>query len=141
VGESPVEVTARGLPDHGKYSEDSVILNFRFPDGSLGVVSYLANGDKSFPKEHLEVFSGGRVAVLHDWRKLEMIHKGRKKVKRHLLRQDKGHECAWKAFLDALQGKKSPPIPYDQLIGVTQASFAAVESLRKGETIRIAPPQ
>ncbi len=141
AGENPVEVTTQGLPDNGKYSEDNVVMNFRFPDGSLGVVSYLANGDKSCPKEYLEVFSGGRVAILHDWRKLVMIHKGRKKVKRHLLRQDKGHESAWKAFLDSLQGEKIPPIPYDQLIGVTQASFAAVQSLRNGETVRIAPPQ
>jgi predicted dehydrogenase len=141
VGENPIEVTTQGLPDNGKYSEDNVVMNFSFPDGSLGVVSYLANGDKSCPKEYLEVFSGGRVAILHDWRKLEMIHKGRKKVKRHLLRQDKGHQGAWQAFLNALQGEKSPPIPYDQLIGVTQASFAAVESLRNGETVRIAPHQ
>jgi len=141
VGENPVKVTAQGLPDNGKYSEDNVVMNFNFPDGSLGVVSYLANGDKSCPKEYLEVFSGGRVAILHDWRKLEMIHKGRKKVKRHLLQQNKGHQGAWQAFLNALQGDQSPPIPYEQLIGVTQASFAAVESLRNGKTIKITPPQ
>jgi predicted dehydrogenase/threonine dehydrogenase-like Zn-dependent dehydrogenase len=141
AGENPIEVTTQGLPDDGKYNEDNVVMNFRFPDGSLGVVSYLANGDTTFPKEYLEVFSGGRVAVLHDWRKLEMIHQGRKKIKRHPLRQDKGHQAAWQAFLDALQGDKTPPIPYEQLIGVTRASFAAVESLRDGKTITIASPQ
>lgn len=141
AGENPIEVTTQGLPDDGKYNEDNVVMNFRFPDGSLGVVSYLANGDTTFPKEYLEVFSGGRVAVLHDWRKLEMIYQGRKKIKRHPLRQDKGHQAAWQAFLDALQGDKTPPIPYEQLIGVTRASFAAVESLRDGKTITIASPQ
>ena len=44
-----------------------------YPDGSLGTVSYLANGDKAFPKERVEVFAGGRVAVLDDFRSLEMI--------------------------------------------------------------------
>jgi predicted dehydrogenase len=139
VGENPIEVITQGLPDNGKYSEDNVVMNFRFPDGSLGVVSYLANGDKSFPKEYLEVFSGGRVAVLHDWRKLELVEKGRRNVRRHHLRQDKGHHGAWKAFLDALQSDEAPPIPYEQLIGVTRASFAAVESLRNGESVSIAP--
>jgi len=137
VGENPVEVTVQGLPDEGKYSEDNVVMNFRFPDGSLGVVSYLANGDKSYPKEYIEVFSGGRVAALNDWRKLEMINKGRRKVKRHLLQQDKGHQNAWQAFLDAVQGEKAPPIPYEQLVGVTLASFAAVDSLRSGESVKI----
>jgi len=139
VGQTPIEVTTQGLPDNGKYREDNVVMNFRFPDGSLGVVSYLANGDKAFGKEYLEVFSGGRVAVLQDWRKLEMINNGKREVKRHFLQQDKGHKDAWKAFLDALQGEKQPPIPYDQLIGVTQASFAAVESLHEGKPVQITP--
>ncbi len=81
VGETPIEVTSQGLPDQGKYNEDNVVMNFRFRDGSLGVVSYLANGDKSHPKEYLEVFTGGRVAVLHDWRKLEMVYNGKRASK------------------------------------------------------------
>lgn len=137
VGENPIEVSTLGLPDEGIYSEDNVIMNFRFPDGSLGVVSYLANGDKSFPKEYLEVFSGGHIGVLHDWRKLELIAHGKQKVKRSLLQQDKGHQGAWRAFLSALQGGKTPPIPYEQLMGVTRASLAAVESLRNNQPEKI----
>jgi len=138
VGEVPTEVSTQGLPDDGVYSEDNVTLSFKFPDGSLGVVSYLANGDKSYPKEYLEVFSSGRVAVLHDWRKLELVNKGKRKVMRHLMRQDKGHRGAWQAFLSAVQGDKAPPIPYDHLVGVSLTSFAAVESLRCSEPVTIA---
>jgi len=137
VGENPIEVTTQGLPDQGKYHEDNVVMNFRFPDGSIGVVSYLANGDKSYPKELVEVFSSGRIAALHDWRKLELVAKGRRKVKRHTLAQDKGHKDAWLAFRNALLEEKTPPIPYDQLFGVSQAAFAAVESLRSGKSIEI----
>ena len=137
VGESPVEVLTQGLPDGGIYSEDNVIMTFRFPDQSLGLVSYLANGDKSFPKEYLEVFFGGQVATLNDWRLLETVAKGRRKVKRHLLRQDKGHSNAWRAFLAAVQGQGKLPIPYEQLLGVTRASFAALESLRSGKRVEI----
>ncbi len=141
VGENPIEVSTQGLPDNGKYSEDNVVLRFSYPDGSLGVISYIANGDKSFSKEYLEVFTGGRVAVLHDWRKLEMIAKGRRTVKRHLLQQDKGHFNAWRAFLQAVQSKEKPPIPYEQMLGVTQASFAAVDALRSGEKTAIELPK
>jgi predicted dehydrogenase len=140
VGETPTAVTAHGLPDSDKYQEDNIILTFEYPDGSIGTVTYLANGDKAFPKEYLEVFSGGRVGVLNDFRKLTLIQKGKQKTKRDLLRQDKGHRGAWEAFLNALQNSKKPPIPYQQLIGVTQASFAAVEALRSGERVAINPP-
>ncbi len=54
-----------------------------------------------------------------------------------MLRQDKGHQRGWEAFLNTLLEEKSPPIPYDQLIGVSLASFAAVESLRSGEKVKI----
>ncbi len=141
IGENPIEVSAQGLPDNGKYSEDNVVLRFSYPDGSLGVISYLANGDRAFLKEYLEVFTGGRVAVLHDWRKLEMISKGRRTVKRHLLQQDKGHFNAWRAFLQAVQSKNAPPIPYEQALGVTQASFAAVDALRSGKKTTIELPK
>ena len=137
IGEPPVEVTTQGLPDAGKYSEDNVIITFRFPDQSLGTISYLANGDKSYAKEYLEVFTGGRIAILDDWRKLTMVSNGKHNVKQHRLRQDKGHQNAWRAFLESLRHQKTPPIPYDQIIGVSQASFAAVQSLHTHEPIII----
>jgi len=137
VGQAPVAVTAHSLPDGGSYREDNVVLTFEFADGSLGTVSYLANGDKSFPKERVEVFAGGRVAVLDDFRSLEMVHNGRRKKISSRLRQDKGHAAIWQAFVDAILQGGQPPIPYDQLFGVTQASFAAVQSLRSGEKVAI----
>jgi predicted dehydrogenase/threonine dehydrogenase-like Zn-dependent dehydrogenase len=137
VGESPVSVTAQGLPDDGVYREDNVVLTFTYPDGSVGTVSYLANGDKAFPKERIEVFAGGRVAVLYDFRSLETVHDGRRKVIRSRLQQDKGHKAEWEAFTRAILGGGQPPIPYEQLFGVTKATFAAVDALRIGERIKI----
>ena len=139
VGQPPSTVTAHGLPEFGCYREDNVLLTFHFPDGSLGVVSYLANGDKSFAKERLEVFSGGRVAVLDDFRSLEMIHHGRRQAVVSRLRQDKGHRAAWQAFIRSIANGGPPPIPYAHLFGVTQATFAALEALRSGKTVAVAP--
>ena len=128
VGAAPVSVSAVALPDSGKYREDNVSMTFTFPDGSVGVVDYLANGDKSFPKERVEVFCGGRIAVLDDFRKLELVHDGRRKTVKTA--QDKGWKDEWVAFAKAIREGGGPPIPYEQLVGVTEASFAAVESLR-----------
>ncbi len=80
VGTCPVSVTAQVLPDNGIYSEDNILLDFLFQDGSLGTVSYFSNGDKAFPKERIEVFCGGRVAVLNDFRSLELFKNGSKKT-------------------------------------------------------------
>jgi len=137
VGESPNSVAAHALPDAGRYREDNVILIFTFPDGSVGMVSYLANGDKSFPKERVEAFAGGRVAVLDDFRQLELVNNGQRKLERARLRQDKGHRAAWEVFADAILNSGPPPIPYEQLFGVTKATFAAVEALRSGGQVPI----
>jgi predicted dehydrogenase len=135
VGAAPVSVSAHALPDGGKYRDDNLSMTFTFPDGSIGVVDYLANGDKSFPKERLEVFCGGRVAVLDDFRALEMVHDGRRTVTRKA--QDKGWYSEWVAFVRAIHEGSEPPIPYEQLVGVTKATFAAMESLRGGQNVNI----
>jgi predicted dehydrogenase/threonine dehydrogenase-like Zn-dependent dehydrogenase len=137
VGEVPISVSAQALPDGGRYREDNLVLNFTFADGSLGTISYLANGDKSFPKERVEVFSGGRVAVLDDFRSLELVQDGRRQRISARLRQDKGHLPEWQAFAAALQTGGPPPIPYAHLWGVTQATFCAVQSLRSGQRVEI----
>jgi predicted dehydrogenase len=136
VGAPPVSVTAHGLPDGGRYREDNVSLTLTFPDGSLGVVDYLASGDKSFPKERVEVFCGGRIAVLDDFRSLEMVRDGRRKVIRSAS-QDKGHLAEWQVFVKAIREGGAPPIPYEHLIGVTKATFAVIESLHERKPLHI----
>ena len=126
-----------GLPDDGRYREDNVMLTFTYPDGSLGTVTYLANGDKAFPKERVEVFCGGRIAVLDDFRALELIHNGQRRTVKSAFRQDKGHLNEMQAFARAIRMGGEPPIPYEQLIGVTKAAFAAVESLRENKRISV----
>jgi predicted dehydrogenase len=135
AGAAPVSVTAHALPDNGKYREDNVTMTFTFPDGSLGVVDYLANGDKSFLKERIEVFCGGRVAVLDDFRSLKTMRDGRRKIVKKA--QDKGWSGEWQAFVKSIHEGGQPPIPYEQLVGVTKSTFAAIESLRTGQSVKI----
>jgi predicted dehydrogenase len=135
VGAPPVRVSAFALPDRGKYREDNVSMTFAFPDGSVGVVDYLANGDKSLPKERLEVSCAGKVALLDDFRSLELVDEGTRKTMR--APQDKGWVNEWKAFAKAIREGGEPPIPYEQLIGVTKAMLAAVQSVRSQESVTI----
>jgi len=135
VGAPPVSVNAHALPDGGKYREDNVSMTFTFSDGSIGIVDYLANGDKSYPKERLEVFCEGMIAVLDDYVSLTTVKDGKKKVESGA--QDKGWRAEMSAFAGAIQGKSEAPIPYEQLIGVTQSTFAAVESIRTGTKVNI----
>jgi predicted dehydrogenase len=137
VGALPQAVRARALPDLGRYREDNVVLTFTFPDGSLGSITYVANGDKAFSKERVEVFTSGRVAVLDDFRRFQAVHRGQRKTARSRFRQDKGHGAIWEAFAEAITTHGEPPIPYDQLFGVASATFAALDALRSGQQVVI----
>lgn len=135
VGAPPTFVSAHALPDQGRYQQDNVFITLEYPDGSLGSIAYLANGDKSYPKEHLDVFCAGKIAELDDFRQLTLVENGRKRQFRST-QQDKGHAASWQAFLRAVnQGQAH--IPYDHLWGVTRASFAVIESLEKAASIRL----
>ena len=87
-----------------------------------------------FP-ERLEVFCEGMVAVLDDYVSLTTVKDGKKTVQSGA--QDKGWRAEMSAFARAIQGEGEAPIPYEQLIGVTKSTFAAVESIRSGNTIKI----
>src|SRR5207302_9678105 len=115
VGTAPMEVEARSLANPGKYSNDNVVCSLQFADGSQGTITYLANGDKSYSKERLEVFGGGAVAVLEDFRRLELVRHGRKQVVRSLLRHDKGHVSEWRLFAQAIRSAQEAPIPFHEI--------------------------
>jgi predicted dehydrogenase len=136
VGASPIAVIAHALPDNGKYRTDNVSMTFTFPDGSIGVVDYLANGDKSFPKERVEVFCEGQIAVLDDYRSLTIIKDGKKSVEK-LSAQDKGWRNEMQAFARAIREGGKPPISYEQLIGATRSTFAAAESIQNKMVVEI----
>jgi hypothetical protein len=74
---SPVaSVTAHALPDGARYSRDHVVATLTFQDGSVASLMYLANGDRSVPKEQFEVYCEGKsdestIFVYSNWRATE----------------------------------------------------------------------
>lgn len=131
VGAAPVSVVSQALSGDVERGQENLQVTLRYGDGSLGTLIYLSNGDRSLPKERLEVFCGGKVAVLDDYRSLDLTHNGRTRGIRGT--QDKGHRAAWQAFVNALRTGGTPPVPYEQIFGGARASFAAMRSLESGK--------
>lgn len=136
TGQNPISVTTQALPDGGQFQQDNCSITLVYADGSIAVVQYLANGNKNFPKERLEVFAGGRIGVLDDFRQLELVTETKRSLSRSRFSQDKGHLASWQNFLQSIY-KSVPPIPYEELLSVTRASFAAVDSMNSGKTVSL----
>ena len=133
AGACPIEVQCRSLGSGGQYSGDNVVASLKFADGTLGTITYLANGDKSASKERVEVFGGGSVAILEDFRYLERVRQGRKQITRARWRQDKGHRHEMQAFIDAVQAGTAAPIAFEQMVGSTLATLRLQNSCQTGE--------
>ena len=123
-----VQVMGMGRAPGVEVLDEKATFTLSFEDGSFGTVHYLANGHKAFPKERLEVFAGGRVLQLDNFRALKGYGwPGFKGMK--LWRQDKGQKACAKAFVDAVAQGAEAPIPFDELIEVTRVTFDVADRL------------
>ena len=124
----PVEVFAY----QNSAGADTLSIIIKLSDGSTGNINYFANGDGLFPKERIEVYGGGRTAVLNDFRALEMWRDGKRKMKK-LLIQDKGFDLELRTFIEAACICNQMPISWQSLVLTTLATLKVVQSLSSGK--------
>jgi predicted dehydrogenase len=136
-GHQVISVSAATMPNAGRYSNDNLAATLRFADGSIGTITYAANGDKSFSKERVEVFAQGRVAALDDFRELQTIRDGKRSVTRSRLRVDKGHRGEWRAFAEAIRSGGPSPISLNDLVNGTLATLALTRASMEGTHIGV----
>jgi predicted dehydrogenase/threonine dehydrogenase-like Zn-dependent dehydrogenase len=136
TGSLPVEVFAHALGGASGALHDTVSVSVRFTDGSVAGIGYFATGDKGFAKERVEVFGGGGVGVLDDFREVEVSRDGRRTRQRRAS-QDKGYDEEIAAFLKAVRGEGPLPISVESLAATTRATFAMEEALRTGVPVRV----
>lgn len=127
----PVKVYAASINTDNQniITEDNISVTVSFSDGSIGNLLYLGNGDKSLPKELIEVFSGGKVGRIHDFRK-GVIHKDNKHIKLKL--DGKGHKQEVEVFLNSLKQNNQAPIPFESIYITTLTTFKILDSLITG---------
>jgi predicted dehydrogenase/threonine dehydrogenase-like Zn-dependent dehydrogenase len=108
---------------------DSVSFTLCFADGSTGTVHYLANGSKAFPKERIEVFCGGRILQIDNFRRMRgWGWPGFKRM--NLWRQDKGTQACVQAFVDSVRQGREAPIAWEELAEVARVSIEVAEAAR-----------
>ena len=128
----PVSVFAESISaKSGKIVDaDSVFITLRFADGSNGTVAYLSEGDKGLAKERVEIFGGGRVFVLDDFRRATLYKDGREEQVT-LKAQDKGQQAQVRAICASVRDGGPAPISIDDLAATSRATFRVLDSLRE----------
>ncbi len=132
----PKSVVAKSLSSgrSDMADNDNISVTIEYEDGTVATILYIANGDKTLPKEELQVFSGGRTAIMKNFTELELW---RGSGKPHIVSgQGKGHNEEVEAFIKAIRSGSASPIPFDSILATTLVTFAIRESLATGEVVR-----
>jgi len=117
---------------------DNVMITLQFENGSIGTISYLSNGDVTYGKERVEIFGDGAVALIDDFKRVEISCKGkRQKFGGNLLTgQKKGHREELAAFVEAIRAAKPLPISFEESVTTTKTTFKVIESISEGKSKR-----
>jgi polar amino acid transport system substrate-binding protein len=133
AGSAVETVSAQALGD-AKQLGDSMSIQLRFVNGSIASIDYLSNGSKALSKEFIEVFSGGVVYQIDDFKTLTKMATKKSVIKGS--GQDKGHGSEVAAFVQALQSGTELPISPASIYNSMSATFKAVTSASEGGTLQ-----
>lgn len=127
AGAAPTNVFAQ----QGR-GRDDVVVTLSFANGSVASIGYFCAGDRSFSKERVEIFGGGAVAVIDDFRRGWTISGARRRRLGGLWGGPrKGHREELEAFIEAVRHGRSAPIPFEESVQATLATLAVVRSLNQ----------
>jgi len=129
-----VSVSADSMKDPDGLN-NSVVISLQFNNGSVACVNYFSNGSKTLPKEQIEVFCGGTVVQINDFK--EMVVYGNKVKRKKFKGQDKGHANEVKLFLKNIREGKPAPITFDECYLSTLATLKVLESIKEKRKIAI----
>lgn len=131
-----VHVAAAGGAQAGL--RDNLAVSLTLDNGSVGSIVYAAGGDKSFPREYVEVFGRGAVGVIENFRSARLTQSGRTSKKgRFSLGVDRGHVDELKTFFRHLREGKPQPVSMRDYVATTLATFAMEESITRAEAVRV----
>jgi len=137
TGSLPERVYAESLESQGYKPSDNVVITLKMANGAIGSITYLSGGDKRHPRERVEVFGGGAVGIIDNFKKATFIRNGRKRSFRKFFSIDRGHHAELEELFMAINNNSSAPVAFEEYIYTTLATFAIENSLLKREPVQI----
>jgi len=132
IGSRPVRVTASSIPVGGVVKhEENFSFSVEFENGSLGTVVYSGLGNFRLPKEYVEIYAGGNIFVIDNFKDGRFITSVKTK-KFNFSRQNKGYLEELQGEIDAIRNGKPSPISLEEIYLSHLAIFKVAEALKTG---------
>lgn len=135
TGSEIISVCMNSLGKDIKENTDNASILLKFKNGSNAVINYFSNGSKSYGKERIEIFSHERVFIIDNFKVTKGF--GVKGFKRIKTRIDKGHKTQFQELIQKIKEGSDPLINFNEIINVTKASFASIQSLKEKRWVDI----
>lgn len=135
TGSIITEICINALGENPKINSDNASILVKFKNGSNAVINYFANGSKAYSKERLEVYSNERTFIMDNFRKTSGF--GASGFRDLSTKLDKGHQAQFNKYIEFLQKGGEPLIKKSEIINVSKAALASIESLKTRTWISI----
>ena len=133
----PRRMYAETLAPQCSHRTDNLAITLKMENGSVGSIQYFSGGDKTYPRERVEIFGGGAVGLIDNFRHACFVRNGKKTRLRTWLSADRGHRAELEALVDVIGHGAQPPVPLADYVRTTLATFALEESLRSGAPVEV----
>ena len=115
---------------------DNSVFTLQFENGSIGNIIYESIGDKTLPKERIEIYANNFAGVIDNFMRGE-VYKNGKIYRKKLLLQDKGFVNEYKEIIKSLKEGTEFPIPFKDIVYTTLTTFLLVESIKSGNVVEV----
>ena len=107
------DITKYNISTTKSQIDECVSITFSFRSGSIATIHYFTNGNNKLPKERLEVYQGGNIYYLNNYKYLS-----KNNINGSILRisQNKGYKEIIENFRDSIKFNKKFPIPLDEIL-------------------------
>ncbi len=138
IDKRPISLYASfiGLNRTDQKNKDNISLTIDFEDGSVANILYYTFGDRSLPKEYLELSSGMQSVIFENFKNLIFFNNGKEK-KFNNFQAGKGHKEEMEILTKIMISKEKNPFTFEHLKKVSLITFYAIESASKGVRIEI----
>ncbi|NOY06656.1 MAG: oxidoreductase, partial [Chlorobi bacterium] len=117
---------------------DNIGVVMRMSGGSVATISYVANNDRSMPKETITMSGGNSSAIMNNFSSLVLARDMKQTKKRG--KGDKGHKAEIQAFINAIRERRREIIPVQDLFITSRTTFKILESLNKKTSVLVHDP-
>ncbi len=124
VGTAPSVVHAYGGGRGEPGLEEDVSILLGYPDGSTATITYCTGGNRSTPKERVEILGRGHTVLIDDFRRLEVDGREVRRVA-----AGKGHQQLLALVRQTIVGHRSDEREIEASFVTTRTALAAVAAL------------